>query len=232
LRPLTGTPTTPSVIAPPTTTPDGTTDDCYEWYTIQPNDYCLLIERSFGITFSQLQIWNPDLNSTCGNLLLGEAYCVDSPETTSNPIGTAALTSSAAPTSTTATLTSSTVVPAPTATVTGTTSDCYEWYVVVSGDTCDKIDTAYGITLAQFILWNTSVNSGCTNIELGVAYCVNSPTTASKKAKRGGQVEDDEESVEVGVGGWPIVKPVVKAGLPPKFPGLSSAYDKLAHHEL
>jgi hypothetical protein len=123
-------------------------------------------------------------------------------------------------------------VPAPTTTVTGTTSNCYKWYVVASGDTCDKIDTANGITFAQFQLWNTSVNSGCTNIQLGVAYCVSSPITASKKAKRGDGGEDDEEEEEVGVGGWPIVKPVLKAGLPPKFPGLSSAYDKLAHQEL
>jgi LysM repeat protein len=234
----TGTPTTPSEIPAPTTTPDGSTDDCYQWYVVQPNDNCALIESSFGITFTQLQMWNPNLNSTCGNLLLGEAYCVDSPETTSQPVDTNTVTaaptssSSSAPTSVTAAVTTSTTVPAPTTTVTGTTSNCYKWYVVASGDTCDKIDTANGITFAQFQLWNTSVNSGCTNIQLGVAYCVSSPITASKKAKRGDGGEDDEEEEEVGVGGWPIVKPVLKAGLPPKFPGLSSAYDKLAHQEL
>jgi LysM repeat protein len=222
----TGTPTTPVDVPPPTTTPDGSTDDCFQWYVIQPNDNCALIESSFGITFTQLQLWNPDLNSTCGNLLLGEAYCVNSPQSTSLPVVTAAPTSGgSAPTSTIAT-TTSTVVPAPTTTVAGTTSNCYKWYVVESGDNCDKVDTQNGITFAQLQLWNTSINSQCTNIQLGVAYCVNSPITASSKAKR------DDGGEDIGVGGWPVVKPAVMTGLPPKFPGLSSDYDKIAHHEL
>ncbi|RAK85566.1 hypothetical protein BO79DRAFT_231493 [Aspergillus costaricaensis CBS 115574] len=33
----------------------------------------------YGITFTQLQAWNSNLNSTRGNLILGDAYCVDGP---------------------------------------------------------------------------------------------------------------------------------------------------------
>lgn len=234
----TGTPTTPSEIPAPTTTPDGTTENCFQWYIIQPNDSCAVVERSFGITFSQLQIWNPNLDSTCGNLLLGEAYCVNSPQTTSQSVNTATVTEAptngggTSPTSVTATQTTSTTVSAPTTTITGTTSNCFKWYVVVSGDSCDKIDTANGITLAQFRLWNTSVNSGCTNIQIGIAYCVSSPITASAKAKKRGEIEDGKDDEEISIGGWPIVKPVPKAGLPPRFPGLSSDYDKIVHQEL
>jgi LysM repeat protein len=324
----TGTPTTPSEVAAPTTTPEGSTDVCYQWYVVQPNDFCALIESSFGITFTQFQIWNPDLQSNCSNLLAGEAYCVDSPITTSllpqsaaptaaasssgsqpsttagsstssgtpssssssatfvpAPTTTAAGTTSScymwyivnsgdtcnaidttysitlsqfliwntgvnadctniqvglaycvsspvqqsSATSTTSTNTaSSTTVAAPTTTVSGTTSDCFEWYVIQSGDTCDAIDSTFGCSLAQFLTWNQGVNSACTNIEVGIAYCVNSPITAGSKVKReviGVQKRSEKGS---GVRGWPIVNVVRNVGLPPKFPGLSPAYDNVA----
>lgn len=41
----------------PAPTPTGTTSNCYEWYTVQPNDSCFIIEQSFAITFQQLQSW-------------------------------------------------------------------------------------------------------------------------------------------------------------------------------
>ena len=76
------------------------------------------------------------------------------------------------------------------------------------------------------------MNSGCTNIEVGIAYCVSSPIAASSKVKR--EIEDQEkrEDETEGVRGWPVVKPIWKMGLPPKFPGLFGSYDKMAHGEL
>lgn len=65
-------------------------------------------------------------------------------------------------------------MPAPAQTVAGTTPDCYEWYIVQSGDGCDTIDSDYGITLAQFIAWNTYVDEACDNIWPDYAYCVDS----------------------------------------------------------
>lgn len=67
----------------------------------------------------------------------------------------------------------------PTQTVAGTTKNCCTWYTVQSGDTCDKIDAQFGISLAQFRAWNTYVNAGCTNIWAGYAYCVSSSDPVS-----------------------------------------------------
>jgi hypothetical protein len=61
-----------AVAAPAPTTP-GAISPCYEWYTIQENDNCQLMEIEYGITFAELVDWNPNLNSTCGNLDLGAA---------------------------------------------------------------------------------------------------------------------------------------------------------------
>jgi hypothetical protein len=41
-------------------------------------------------------------------------------------------------------------------------------------DGCDTIDSDYGITLAQFIAWNTYVDEACDNIWPDYAYCVDS----------------------------------------------------------
>ena len=63
-------------------------------------DYCGLLESSYGITFAQFQLWNPDINAACSNLLLGEAYCISgdaSPPADTIPV-TALVTSASTPT--------------------------------------------------------------------------------------------------------------------------------------
>lgn len=58
----------------------GTTSACYEWHIVVANDYCSLLESTYGITFAQLQAWNTGLDDACDNLELGEAYCVSGPD--------------------------------------------------------------------------------------------------------------------------------------------------------
>lgn len=65
--------TTATTATAPAPTLTGAASACYEWYTVQANDSCSLIEVEFGITFLELQAWNPSINSTCGNLELGAA---------------------------------------------------------------------------------------------------------------------------------------------------------------
>lgn len=50
---------------------------------IQSGDFCARVQDQFGITFAQLQAWNPSLLSDCSNLALGEAYCVNGGTSTS-----------------------------------------------------------------------------------------------------------------------------------------------------
>lgn len=101
-RNATSTTTTSAYATPPALTPTGTTPDCYQWYVFRPHlptgplnwssknkkntntspqnrhtvvsgDYCALIESTYGITFAQFQAWNPQINASCGDLLLGDA---------------------------------------------------------------------------------------------------------------------------------------------------------------
>lgn len=102
----------------------GTTSNCYEWHTVVSGDYCGLIESSYGISFAQLQLWNPNLNAACSNLLLGDAYCVHG--------ATAAATGQPGNTGTTAAATASPVTP-PAPTQTGIVANCNRYTVVQSG---------------------------------------------------------------------------------------------------
>ncbi|TFY50197.1 hypothetical protein EVG20_g11662 [Dentipellis fragilis] len=73
---------------------------------------------------------------------------------------------------------------------------CAKYYIVTSGDGCNKIDTQFGITLAQFRSWNPMVNADCNlssmpvlslgtnatagmNILPGTQYCVAGPSSTS-----------------------------------------------------
>ena len=164
--------TTSAYVTAPDPTPTGTTDYCYEWHVIVANDNCALIEDEYGITFAQLQQWNPNLNSTCGNLILGDAYCVDG--------GAAASTSSSFPSSTTSssiTTTSTVSIPGPTQS--GITSGCTAYYLTKTGDGCASIESEFGISFAQFYAWNPAIGSNCGALWIGEAYCVAGPALAS-----------------------------------------------------
>ena len=54
----------------------------------------------------------------------------------------------------------------------GISTGCAKTQVVQSGDTCSKLATQNGITLSTFYSLNPSVDSQCTNLQIGQAYCV------------------------------------------------------------
>lgn len=53
----------------------------------------------------------------------------------------------------------------------GIVSNCSRYYLVVSGDSCGVIASKAGITAADFYKWNTSIDSGCTNLWLDALVC-------------------------------------------------------------
>ncbi|KAK6008144.1 hypothetical protein QM012_000047 [Aureobasidium pullulans] len=144
--------TTTAIVMAPAPTPSGTTENCLQWYVVQSGDYCAKIESAYAITMAQLQLWNPDLKDDCSNLQIDDAYCVQGGSAAASP--------------------ASAYVSAPTSTPSGTTSKCFEWYTVQSGDYCGKIESAYAITMAQLQSWNPDLKDDCTNLQLGVSYCV------------------------------------------------------------
>ncbi|KAJ7323520.1 hypothetical protein DFH08DRAFT_969071 [Mycena albidolilacea] len=49
---------------------------------------------------------------------------------------------------------------------------CSQTHTVVSGDTCSSIESAQGISDAQLHAMNPSINTGCTNLQIGEVLCL------------------------------------------------------------
>ncbi|KAJ6085844.1 hypothetical protein N7486_010125 [Penicillium sp. IBT 16267x] len=52
------------------------------------------------------------------------------------------------------------------------TSSCTEYYAVVEGDYCEKVESQYGITASELMSWNSGLDESCTNLWKGYRYCV------------------------------------------------------------
>ncbi|KAL5342188.1 hypothetical protein BJX70DRAFT_337961 [Aspergillus crustosus] len=154
-----------ATIPPPGPVPHGTTRKCGQYYQVKSGDYCDSIADRYSIDLVLFQQINPAINTDCSNLVPGLYYCV-SPTVDWNQ--------------TTTTTQGSTYTPAPAPTPSGTTPQCYEWYVVHTGDTCNRIGSIYGISLQDLRIWNPSLKEDCSNLRPGVAYCIHGelPTAA------------------------------------------------------
>ena len=138
--------------SPPINAYPNATASCAQYYTVQSGDSCSSIAAAFGLTSSQLSALNPGLKADCTNLILDEAYCVF-------------------PTYPISSIDAGTGIPPNVATGT-ITSGCLEYYTVVSGDTCGAIETKFNLTSAQFSTYNPEIATDCSNLQLGLAYCV------------------------------------------------------------
>ncbi|OGM50928.1 hypothetical protein ABOM_000718 [Aspergillus bombycis] len=135
-------------------TQTGVVSGCQLFHTVVDGDDCPLMESKYGITLAQLYQWNPSISSTCNNLWLGYAYCVKGPGSSTTPTATSSNESSSGPTQT------------------GTASKCNQYHTVVSGDSCDHIETTYGISFAQLYEWNPEIGSNCQTLRVGYSVCV------------------------------------------------------------
>ncbi|KAF9480695.1 hypothetical protein BDN70DRAFT_877257 [Pholiota conissans] len=173
--------------APTNLAPGTITTFCEAYYTVVSGDTCGIVETKNNITDAQFKQWNPEINSACSNLLLGDAYCV-------------AMASQGNSTSTT-----TAIPPPPTNVADGTnTTNCITYYTVVSGDTCPIVETKNNITDTQFRLWNPEINAGCTNILLGEAYCVAMATPTNTSTPTGSPTGTPPGSVptNIATGTW------------------------------
>ncbi|KAJ9318482.1 CAZyme family GH18 [Paecilomyces variotii] len=75
-------------------------------------------------------------------------------------------------TTTSPTTTTSGAVATPTPTQAGMVSNCKKFYYVKSGDGCQAIATAYGITLDELYTWNPALNGDCTGLWADYYICV------------------------------------------------------------
>lgn len=134
-------------------TQPGVPSNCDKFHLVASGDQCDTIEAKYGITHAQFKAWNPSVNSACSNLWLDYYVCVHVPTTTTTS-------SPPDPTST------------PEPLMPGIVKNCKKFYKVKSGDSCYSIDTAAGITFAQFREWNTKVDAGCTNLWVDYYVCI------------------------------------------------------------
>ncbi|KAF3221789.1 hypothetical protein TWF106_000153 [Orbilia oligospora] len=142
---------------PPAPTNSGTTELCNQWRVAVSGQGCNAMVEGAGITMARLFEWNRSLNSQCTNMVAGMAYCVGIREVV-----------------TTATTSYSrvTFIPPPAPTQSGASNKCIQWHIRRAGDTCASIATLYGIILGRFLQLNRGVDSSCTNLVTGNAYCV------------------------------------------------------------
>ena len=154
-----GGPTSPTSTRP-SPVQAGILSSCTKYYQAVSGDTCQAITDKFG-TFSlgEFLNWNPAVKSDCSLLFLGYYYCIAIPGTpatrpsSSNP-------PTGPPSGT------------PQPQQPGLVSNCNEYYQVKSGDGCDSIAQDNGITLQQFLQWNTGIASNCLNLFLGYYVCV------------------------------------------------------------
>ncbi|KFY43831.1 hypothetical protein V494_01795 [Pseudogymnoascus sp. VKM F-4513 (FW-928)] len=64
---------------PPSATGTGSTPKCNTWYVMKFGNTCDLITNQFGITKTQLNLWNSDIDINCSNLWAGNSLCISSP---------------------------------------------------------------------------------------------------------------------------------------------------------
>lgn len=131
-------------------------------------DTCASFAADWGLTEAKFQALNPSVACPT-TLVAGQPYCVlgsVSSTTTTSSTSTTITTSSPTSTSTTSVPTSTTFVTTMSSsspyqpTQTGLASNCNGFYLVSSGDTCEVIESKYGISAQEFASWNPAINSG------------------------------------------------------------------------
>lgn len=145
---------------PPSNVASGTITLPVGAHNITPSSRRLLLGHRHQIQPDNIPVHRnePRDSSTCNNLALGEAYGVQSNNSTTTP----------------PLLPPSNVAPGPI--ISGST----EYYTVVSEDSCSAVDIEFSTTLSQFFAMNPEISSTCNILALGAAYCVkfsNSTTT-------------------------------------------------------
>lgn len=52
-------------------------EDCQKIYQVVANDTCISISSTYGLSNTTLYLNNPQINSACSNIYIGEVLCVD-----------------------------------------------------------------------------------------------------------------------------------------------------------
>jgi len=156
-------PTPTNGIPTPTPFQEGMVSNCNKFYQVKSGDGCFDIAADNGISIEQFYTWNPAVNGCGGNLWPTYYVCVGIIGFTATPKPTSAsATTKTAPTN---------GITTPTPTQTPFIDNCNKFYQVKSGDGCEAIATANGISFDQFYAWNPAVGQ-CANLWPTYFVCV------------------------------------------------------------
>ncbi|KAI7494236.1 hypothetical protein KC367_g8157 [Hortaea werneckii] len=133
----------------------------YEWNFF---DECNDVANQNDVSVAHFLSWNPNFDSICRNSIIFAGYqvCVSAPGGTVE---------SGASTNLSVSPGASSAVPAPTNSF-PETKECGGWYTVQAGDDCAKLSVAFSMTISDFLFLNPEIYTNCTNLLLGVSYCV------------------------------------------------------------
>ncbi|UKZ79306.1 hypothetical protein TrVFT333_007056 [Trichoderma virens FT-333] len=165
----------------------GTAAKCNNFYLVQPEEQCDVIETRFGVNHNDFISWNPSVNKACTNILAGYYYCVSVPgsdkfSTSSIPTSAQATPTSGITTSTKPAQTTPTnKVTTPQPIQTGMATSCNKFHFVESGNTCFDIAKKYNVPLATFYSWNPAVGSSCKALNVGYHVCVDASGSTPPK---------------------------------------------------
>lgn len=143
--------------------------NCDDFYFVASGDSCYDIAANTSISLDDFYDWNPAVGSDCASLWPDYYVCIC--------IGGSATTTLV--TSTTTTTTSDNGITTPTPTQSGMVSDCDDFYLVVSGDSCYDIAADAGISLDDFYDWNPAVGSDCASLWPDYYVCTGISGTAT-----------------------------------------------------
>ena len=147
----------------PTPIQEGMTDECEDFYLVQPGDGCAAIASTHGISLSDFYEWNPAVGSDCVGLWANVYVCVGIIGGSPPPTSTV---------SSTTTTTPGNGITTPTPTQPGMVDDCDTFHFVESGQGCALIAGQYGISLSDFYTWNPTVGENCGGLWANVYVCV------------------------------------------------------------
>ncbi|KAI3336889.1 carbohydrate-binding module family 50 protein [Xylariaceae sp. AK1471] len=151
-------------ISTPMPVQTGIVSNCNLFYEVRSGDICGDIAAAYGISLENFYAWNPAVGSSCSTLIAGDYVCVG---TTTPSTGMTTLTSK--PTTTT----TGNGISTPTPVQTGIASNCNKFYLVQSGDICDTIAAAEGISVSNIYTWNPAVGvNTCKSLIAGDYVCV------------------------------------------------------------
>ncbi|KAF1833739.1 hypothetical protein BDW02DRAFT_598793 [Decorospora gaudefroyi] len=140
--------------------------NCKVFHQATADQNCNDLVNLYGY-FSQEQFltWNPVLDGNCLGLWLDTWYCVGAYSDQDLPLPAHRMTK---PTEGNIPL--------------GYPADCARWYQMTGGDTCELIALMFGsFSEIEFVKWNPSVRSDCSDIVQDAWYCIGRPGTPTTR---------------------------------------------------